>query len=143
MPIRAESELVGFDADAALEAALEAAEGSIYSFVEFSMEDFRPLYVADETLAMYESRERMEEHFEQIHDYVHLDFTEIELFTEDLLPEATEARYIATAFDVVSLVRIYRGNEGVFVAVDADEPVVPVVAAIRAATEPGEADTMA
>lgn len=140
MPIRAESELVDFDADAALDAALEVAEGAIYSFVEFSMEDFRTLYAADETLAMYESREHMEEHFGQIHDYVHLDFTEIDLFTEDLLPEATEARYIATGFDVITLVRIYRGNEGVFVAVGADEPVDPLVDAVRGATETDEAD---
>lgn len=143
MPIQAKSELVEFDADAALEAALKTVDGPIYSFVEFSVEDFHTLFVADETLAMYESREHMEEHFGRIHDYVHLDFTEIDLFTKDLLPEADEAHYIATAFDFITLVRIYQGNEGVFVAVDSDEPVGPLVDAVRSATEPSDAGAQA
>lgn len=138
MPRRNASELVDFDADAALEAALATVDGPLYSFVEFNVESFNPLYVADETIAMYEDEQQMLAHFEQMHDYVNLDFTEITLFTDNLLPVADEVRYKTTAMDVMKIVRIYRGHDGLFLALAPGEPVEPLVTAIADAIE-GEA----
>lgn len=135
MPWRNSSELVDFDADAALEAALATVDDPLYSFVEFDAESFNPLYVADETLAMYEDEQQMLAHFQEMHDYVNLDFTEITLFTENLLPVANEVRYKTTAMDVMKIVRIYRGHDGLFLSLAPEEPVEPLVTAIDAAID--------
>lgn len=129
-------EIVDFDAEAAVAAARDATEGPLYSFVEFDFDGFNRLYVADETRALYPSETVMEEHFEQIHSYVNIDFTEIELFTEDLFPMASRVRYKTTALDVMTLVRFYvNETSGVFVAVDPGAPVEPVVAAVEDAID--------
>lgn len=135
MPWRNASELVDFDADAALEVALATVDGPLYSFVEFDVESFHPLYVADETLAMYEDEQQMLAHFEEMHDYVNLDFTEIKLFTENLLPVADEVRYKTTAMDVMKIARIYRGHHGLFISLAPEEPVEPLVTAIADAID--------
>lgn len=130
------SEIVTFDVDAVVEEALDAVDGPLYSLVEFDLERWNDLYLADETREMYDDERQIEEHFSQIHDYVNLDFTEIDLFTDDLLPTADEVRYITTAMDVMTFVRIYVGERtGLFVALDPDEPVEPLVTAIEGAIE--------
>lgn len=131
MPIREDAELVRFDGEAALDAALGALKGPLYSFVEFTFDGYNTMYVADETIAMYEDRDEMEEHFSQLHDYVNLDFTEIQLFTDALLPVADEVHYIATSFDYITIVRIYKDDQGLFLAVDPDESIVELVDAVR------------
>lgn len=131
MAVRNSSSVVSFDADAALEAAREAVEGPLYSFVEFDREAYNAMYVAEETLGFDPDRERMDDHFARIHSHARLDFTEIELFTEELFPIADGVEYIVTAMDYLTLVRIYAGREGVFIALGPDEPVEPVVAAVE------------
>lgn len=128
----ATTEIVDFDAEAAVAAARKATEGPLYSLVEFNFEGFNYLYVAEETRALYSSESEMEEHFHRIHSYVNIDFTEIELFTEDLFPMADQVRYKTTALDVMTLVRLYvTENSGVFIALDRGEEVEPVVEAIE------------
>lgn len=122
---------VGFNADAALDVALDVTDGPVHSFVEYNQETFTILYVSDSTLEQYEDREQMLSHFEEIHSYVHVDVVEHGLFTENLFPIAEEVRYMATAMDFLTVVRIYVGDEGLFLAVDPDENVQPLVAAIR------------
>ncbi|MFC7045621.1 hypothetical protein ACFQH6_09580 [Halobacteriaceae archaeon GCM10025711] len=127
------STVVSFDADGAREAALDAVEGTLYSVVEYDARAFNPLYVSDATLETYGDREQMLAHFEEIHSYVHVDFMEHRLFTDNLFPVADHVEYITTAMDFMQLVRVYVGNEGLFLALDPDESVQPVVAAIRGA----------
>lgn len=125
-------EIVTFDVEPVVEAALDVVEGPLYTLVEFDLETWNDLYVADETREMYESDAEMREHFDRIHGYVNLDFTEIDLFTEDLLPVADEIRYKTTAMDVMKFVRIYLDERtGLFVALDPDERVEPLVAAVE------------
>lgn len=131
MSISNPSSVVSFDADAAREAIEAVLEGPLYSLVEYDADAFNPLYVDDETMGFYEDEEEMLDHFEQIHSYVHLDFAEMELFVDELLPVANRVEYIATGMDVLTFVRIYVGSEGLFVAVDPDEPVEPIVEAIK------------
>lgn len=135
MPVTRESEIVEFDAVAVREATRDAAEGPVFSLVEFDFEDFNPLYVADETVAMYTDEDHMMEHFERIHDYVNLDFTELQLFTEELLPTEDRVHFITTALDNLKVVRYYRDEQGLFVALSADEEVQSVVDAIEESVE--------
>lgn len=131
MPVQNASEVVEFDADAACEAVQATVSGTLRSFVEFDGESFNPLYVDDATMSFYDDEDHMRAHFSQLHSYVYLDLTEMDLFTEELFPVAERVAYITTALDFFKLVRIYRDGDGVFVALDHDEPVQPVVEAVE------------
>lgn len=130
MSERRSTELVGFDAEPVVEAARTTVDGTLYSVVEFDAEDWRYLHLAEETRAMYEDEVQMTAHFDRLHDYVNLDFTELDLFTDTLVPAAEEVRYLVTCLDLIKFVRFYHGREGLFVAVDTDEPVVPLADAL-------------
>lgn len=131
MPVENRSEVVSFDADAALADARDAVDGTLFAFVEYDDDEFNPLYVDDATLTFYDDEHHMLAHFEEIHSYVHVDFMEMEMFVDDLFPVADRVRYITTAMDYMTLVRVYADREGVFVALAADEPVQPLVAAVE------------
>ena len=137
MAVENASTVVGFDADAACEATRSAVSGTLRSFVEFDGEQFQPLYVDDATMAFYDDEDHMRSHFARLHSYVYLDLAEMDLFTEELFPVAERVHYITTALDLFKLVRIYHGDEGVFVAIDHDEPVTPVVEAVEGAIGDG------
>lgn len=132
MAISRESEVVSFDAEAACEAARETVSGTLRAFVEFDADAFNPMHVDGETADLYDDAEHMLTHFEELHAYVHLDTLEIELFTR-LFADAERVEYVTTAFDYFQMVRVYWGEEGLFLALDPDEPVGPIVAAVRGA----------
>lgn len=106
-------------------------EGPLYSVIRYDADDFEPLFVADVTRSMYPDEEVMNDHFERIHDYVNVDFMEMDLFSENLLPAAGEVNYITTGMNDLKIVRVYDGQEGVFLAVNPDETVVPLVEAVE------------
>ncbi|WP_101295196.1 hypothetical protein [Halegenticoccus soli] len=125
------SAVVSFDAEAAREAIRDAVDGSLWALVEYDADSFNPLYVDDAALAFYDDEERMLAHFAEIHSYVYIDFAEMDLFT-DLFPVAERVEYMVTGMDAFNLVRVYvSAREGLFMTLDADEPVRPVVEAIR------------
>lgn len=124
-----------FDGTAVVEAGLSTVEGTLYSVVAFDSEGWRELHVAPETRAMYEDEAHMSAHFDRLHDYVNLDFTELDLFTDTLVPAAEEVRYLVTCLDVMKLVRCYYGRKGLFLAVEPGEPVVPLVDALSDALD--------
>lgn len=130
MPRWNEPEIVGFDVEGALDAALEVVDGPLYAFVEYDTDEFNTLYVAEELEAMYPDDETMLGHFERIHSYVHIDFSEMELFTDTIVPIADRVRYIATGMDAFTMVRFYRNHDGLFVALSADEDVDAVADAM-------------
>ena len=103
------------------------SEKTVFSVVRFDSEGFEPLYVADETRTMYPDESAMDEHFAEIHDYINVDFAEIALFSEQLLPAAGSVNYVTTAMDGVKILRVYAGHSGVFLALHPDEAVVPLV----------------
>ncbi|MFC6717256.1 hypothetical protein ACFQGT_05805 [Natrialbaceae archaeon GCM10025810] len=131
MPLTNRSTLSSFDAEGVLRAVEETVSGPLYSFCEYDTESFRPIFVSDEAVAMYEDREAMVEHFELIHGHVHMDFMQIQLFRNTLFPGAERVEYIATSMDFMKILRVYIGEEGLFVAVGPDEPVEPIVDAIK------------
>jgi len=138
MPVSNDPAVVSVDAAAMREAVEETVDGHLRSLVEFDADEFGVLYVDDLTLQFYEDEAEMRAHFEEIHSYVHADFTEKAFYTEDLFPVSDRVRYIATGFDVFTVVRVYFGDEGLFVTVDRDEPVEPIVDAIEDVYEGAE-----
>lgn len=131
MPVSNDPTVVSVDAAAMREAIEETVDGPLRSLVEFDAEEFGVLYVDGLTLQFYEDEAEMRAHFEEIHSYVHADFTEKAFYTEDLFPVSDRVRYIATGFDVFTVVRVYFEDERLFVTVDRDEPVEPIVEAIE------------
>lgn len=138
MPIRNRGEVVDFDVEAACEAVERTVEGSLRSCVEYDADRFNPVYVDDVTRAFYDDEDEMYDHFDQIHSYVHLDLAEMDLFTEELFPIADRVRYLVTALDAFKLVRVYVDGDGLFLALDHDEPVEPIVEAIHGAIDEEE-----
>ena len=131
MPVSNSPGLTTLDVEAMQNAVEDTVDGTLRSFVEFTADDFALLYVDDVTLSFYDDEAHMQDHFEEIHSYVHIDFTETDFFTDRLFPVASDVRYHATSLDAFTLVRIYFDDEGLFVALDRDEPVEPVVGAVE------------
>lgn len=127
MVVSEPSTLVDFDADAALSAAREVSDGAIHLCVEYTPEEFHTLYADEITMALYGGdREEMTDHFEEVHSYVHVDFTERDLFG-DVFRGAGEVRSFVTYMENVTLVRVLVGQEGLFLTTDPDADVTRVV----------------
>ena len=132
MAITNASEVVPFDAGEVTRAVQDATTGTGRSIVEYDREEFNPLYVDDVTMAFYADEAEMLDHFAEIHSYVHVAFTEMSLFTDELFPVANEVRYLTASFDTMTLLRIYFDDEGVFVSLDPEVSVEPIVDAVEA-----------
>lgn len=124
--------VTSFDAAAVVDAALAAIGDGLLTCVEYDAEECNALYVADEVEAMYPSEERMHEHFDRLHGYVHLDFTEVELFQDELLPYAGDVHFLVTGFEALTAIRVLSGREGLFLGVTPDASTDAVVDAVRA-----------
>ena len=131
MPATNRSQLCSFDADRVRQVVQNTVSGPLYAFCEYDTETFRPLYIDDRTISMYESKDAMLEHFERIHTNVHMDFMQIELFRNTLFPDAERVEYIATAMDFLKILRVYVDDDGLFIATAPDEPIEPIVDAIK------------
>ena len=127
------SSVASFDAEAVRETIENSIEGTLRSLVEYDEMTFNPLYVDDLTLSFYDDEDHMMAHFERIHSYIHIDFTEMNLFTDELFPATDRVRYLATGFDMFTLLRVYIDGEGLFLALDPNEPIEPLVQAIEGA----------
>lgn len=131
MVVSEDSTLVDFDADAALATAREVGEGSVHLCVEYTPEEFRTLYADELTMSLYAGdREEMESHFEEVHSYVHIDFTEKDLFSE-VFRGAGEVRSFVTLMDHIILIRVIVGREGLFLTTDPDADATALVEAIE------------
>lgn len=131
MVVSESSTLVDFDADAALSAVREVDEEAVHLCVEYTPEEFHTLYADGVTMALYGNRDEMVDHFEEVHSYVHIDFTEKDLFSE-IFRGAGEVRSFVTYMDHVVLVRFLIGQQGLFVSTDPDVDVTALVEAAEA-----------
>lgn len=131
MTVSQESQLVAFDADEAVAAAQTAADGGLRLAVEYTDESFRTLYAGEAMAALYDDREAMRAHFESVHDYVGIDFTERDLFT-DTLRAAGGVRAMTTYMDNATVLRVFGGEtEGVLFSLDPGTDVTAVVQAVE------------
>lgn len=130
-----EPEIVEIDVTRAVEAT-GTVDGTLHTLVEFDRDGFNTLYVSEATRAVYDSPEQMSSHFERIHNYVNIDFTEVDLFTADLFPTADRVRYKTTALDRLTLVRLYVDDQsGLLFAVEVGDPVEPLVRELESVIE--------
>ena len=120
----------GDDPAPIVEALRRRTDGPLYSVVRFDPDNFRILHVAGEAASRYPTESAMVEHFERIFAYVGIDFAEKTLFSDVLLPDAGTVRYMTTSLDSVKVVRIYEESEGIFLGVDPEEAVPPLVDAV-------------
>jgi hypothetical protein len=130
MVVSEDSTLVDFDADAALSAAREVDQEGVRLCVEYTPEEFHTLYADEVTMALYGNREEMVDHFEEVHSYVHIDFTEKDLFTE-VFKGAGEVRSFVTYMDHVVLLRFIVGQQGIFLSTDPNVDVTELVKAVE------------
>ncbi|MFC7154407.1 hypothetical protein ACFQPA_02925 [Halomarina halobia] len=126
------STVVNFDADAARAAALDVAGDDLLLVVEFDRRSFNPLYLTDRVREYYDDEAAMARHFEEIHSYIYLDFTERDLY-EDLYPPAGESRAFATYLEEFVALRVLFDGEGLFLALAPDADVTGVVGAVEGA----------
>lgn len=123
---------VGFDVDAVLAAAKEAVgDDRVLLCVAFDDADFRTVYVDERVDALYADDEQRREHFGQIHSYVHLDFTERDLF-EDLFLQPDGIRAFVTYMGTLIAVRVVTETEGIFISLAPGTPVTELVDAVEA-----------
>lgn len=131
MPLTREAELVDFDAAAALDAARDAAGGGVRSFVEFTADDFRTLYVDDEILSMYRDEDHLQAHYDRVLSHLNMDFIERDAYEQTLLPNAGRVRSIVTQMDELTLLRVLYGDAGLYIALAPEVEIVPVTDAVE------------
>jgi hypothetical protein len=125
------TDVVDFDADAALSAGNDAIGAeNVFSCVVYDAETFRSVYVDDRLEATYADQNQQREHFGEIHSYVHLDFTEQELF-EELFRDSGGVRAFVTYMGTHIAVRVVTEKQGVFFSVAPDAPVTKLVSAVE------------
>ena len=137
MPFIQETELVDFDARAALEAARDAGGDGVRSFVEFTADEFRTLYVDDGILSMYRDEEHLREHYERVLDHLNMDFLEREAYEQTLLPNAGRVRSIVTQMEDLTLLRVLHGDHGLYIALDPEVSIVDVTDSVETVMETG------
>lgn len=131
IPGDAPSDVVDFDSDAVLAAANETVgEEAVLICVVYDVTDFRTVYVDERVNAMYGEETDRAEHFGKIHAYVHLDFTEGELFGE-LFLEPNGIRAFVTYMGNVIAVRVVTDKQGVFLVMSPETPVTDLVNAVE------------
>lgn len=128
---------VSFDVDAAVAAIGEEVDddGDLHVVAAFTPETYELVSVDDRTRSFYADEAEMRAHFDRIHEYAGIDFSEIGLFVDDLFPVADGVEYIATGMDYLTLVRVYVGTEGLLLSLDPDVDVAAVVDAVDGAVE--------
>jgi hypothetical protein len=139
-----DSDVVSFDVGAAI-AGIESAIAGIESAIAdpdvlhvvavFTPDTYELAYTDDLAKSFYPSDDEMTAHFDRIHQYAGIDFSEIGLFVDDLFPVADGLEYMVTGLDYMTLVRVYAGQEGLFLSVDPGTDPTVVVDGIRDAID--------
>lgn len=137
MPVRNPESIHDVDATELCDALLETLEGAPLSVVEFDQEGFNVLYADDLTLSFYDSEAAMYDHFEHIHGFVNLDYSEMNLFTDELFPVAEDVSFLASGMDLFTMVRVYVEDCAYFFALAPTEPILPAVRTVERVVEQG------
>jgi hypothetical protein len=129
--VRSESRLVSFDADAAVDAALDVAGSDLRTAAEYTTDAFETLYVGPAVADTYADDADREAYFERVHSYVQLDFAERDLFEESVFPRQGRVRTLVTVMDDVVVVRVLRGTEGIVVSTTSGADYAAVARAVE------------
>lgn len=126
MPVTRESSIVDFDADAAVAVAKEVAGSDLRAAAEFDADDYRLLYVADRMLERYGGEGPVQEAASRLHDHIHLDFVERELY-EAIAGEAGSLETYVTRMEHHTFVRHLVGREGLFLSLETGTELEPLL----------------
>jgi hypothetical protein len=130
MPERNRSTLTAFDADAAVEAALDEVGDDLLVAAEYTADEFELLYLSDAVVEIYDGRAGVQDVAEQLHRYLNLDFEERTLF-EDLYPPAEDAYGFVTHTDYATVIRVLDGEEGLYLSVQTGVDTDPLLQRVR------------
>ncbi|WP_336133706.1 hypothetical protein [Natronomonas amylolytica] len=126
------ADVVDFDPEAVLSAANGAIGAeNVFTCVVYDAERFRTVHVDDRLEALYADHEERQAHFGEVHSYVHLDFTERELF-EELFRDPEGVRAFVTYMSSLVAVRVVSEKQGVFFSIAPDAPVTKLVTSVEA-----------
>jgi hypothetical protein len=128
------TDVVSFDATAAVEAARAVEDGNVLLCVAYTPRTFEPLYASDAILSLYGSEERMREHFAEIHAYVNLDFAERDLF-EGMFVGIDDVEAFVTYMGNFIAVRFLTSADGLFFGLGPRADVTGVIEAVKGAIE--------
>ena len=130
--------VVSFDVGAAI-GSIERALGDdadLHVAAAFTPEAYEIVSVDDLTRSLYTDDAAMRDHFDRIHRYAGIDFSEIGLFVDELFPVADGVEYLATGMDYLTVVRVYVGSEeGLLLTLSPDAEVGAVVDAVADAVD--------
>ncbi|UIP00208.1 hypothetical protein Hbl1158_02225 [Halobaculum sp. CBA1158] len=130
-------DVVSFDVNAvrgAIDAAIDD-EHALHVVAAFTADAYEIAYCDEFTRSFYADEEEMTDHFDQIHQYTGIDFSEIGLFVDELFPVAGGVEYVSTGMEHLTVVRLYTGNEGLLLTLDPDAEVTTAVEAVRDAID--------
>lgn len=139
MPFVSAPDLVGYDAEAAVEAARQAAGARLLAAASYTADDHRLVYVSDDLVERYGSREAVDEVTDRVHSYIRLDLIERDLF-DDMVPAVGSTRAFTTHTDTTVIVRVLVGDEGFYCSLLPGAQVSAVVDAVEAVVEDGRED---
>ncbi|WP_348613159.1 hypothetical protein [Halobaculum rarum] len=130
--------VVSFDVDAATAAIRDALDdgSDLHVVAAFTPDTYEIVYCDEFTRSLYADAEEMTEHFDRVHQYAGIDFSEIGLFVDELFPVAGGVESIATGMEHLTVVRVYSGREGLLLTLDPDANVTTAVEAVRDAIDP-------
>lgn len=132
--ITGSSILVEFDADAVLETVRAMAGDTIGVCVEYNTRSFNILYLEESLENRFEDLDELYEVGEDLHTTLFIDFTEQKLLN-DFHPVLGEMRASVTYMSGLTMIRVIQEDEGLFLTIEPDAQVTPVIEAIEAALD--------
>ena len=132
--VRKSADLVGFDANRATETARSVVGDDLLVSAEYTPESFQVLYLADRLVDRWGNTDDLMDVGEAIHAYMHEDFCEQRRF-DDLYPSVSETYGFVTYTDRATIVRVLRGDEGLYLSLAPDTVVTPVVDQVKEVLE--------
>jgi len=130
MPFVTDSDLVDYDAEAAVEAARAATDPALLAAAAFTVDGIRLLYVSEELLDRYGSHEAVSDVTERVHSYIRLDLIERDLFG-DMVPAVSSTRAFTTHTDSTLIVRVLAEDEGLYCSFMPEAEATAVVEAVE------------
>jgi hypothetical protein len=130
-------ELCSFDAAAALSVVREVAGDDLRAFVEYTDENYNPLFIAGQVVEELGGKTETSELADQLHFNYKLDFNEREMY-EDLYEPLGEVAAFAVFLEDEILIRYLEEREGLYVSVESGPNATRIVEALNNVMEADE-----
>ena len=131
MAVTRQSELTGFDADAAVETARGIVGENLLVATEFARESFHVLYLSDRLIDAWGNTDDIMDVGETVHSLTYDDFGERSRLRQ-VYPSVTEVFAFTTYTDRMIIVRVLTGTEGMYFSLMRGTEVTPLVEAVKA-----------